>query len=303
MLDWNDLRYFLAVARSGSTLAASTQLRASQSTVSRRITALEEQLGVQLFVRKPSGYELTPRGRSVLPAAESVEAAILNFSDGVAAESRRLAGTVRVSTVESAANSWVIPAVGVLRERHPDIRVEILTSEHYVDLARGEADVAVRFGPRPTQETLVVRHLLDMLESFYATHAMVDRLGIPENAADLARYPLVATTDDESMINRWIAQHLPGAEIAHRANSMSSISAAVRSGLGAAILPCMMADGMPGLVRLLPPIEELTTPGWMVTTDSARRQPHIRAVIDVVVEQIQQTLARRPPHLAVAQAA
>ena len=90
MLDWNDLRYFLAVARSGSTLAASTQLRASQSTVSRRITALEEQLGVQLFVRKPSGYELTPRGRSVLPAAESVEAAILNFSDGVAAESRRV---------------------------------------------------------------------------------------------------------------------------------------------------------------------------------------------------------------------
>lgn len=303
MLDWNDLRYFLAVARSGSTLAASTQLRASQSTVSRRITALEEQLGVQLFVRKPSGYELTPRGRSVLPAAESVEAAILNFSDGVAAESRRLAGTVRVTTVESAANSWVIPAVGVLRERHPDIRVEILTSEHYVDLARGEADVAVRFGPRPTQETLVVRHLVDMLESFYATHALIDRLGPSESIDDLARYPIIATTDDENIINRWIAQQLPGAEIAHRASSMSSISAAVRSGLGAAILPCMMADAMPGLVRLLPPIVELTTPGWMVTTDSARRQPHIRAVIDVVVEQIQQTLARRPPHLAVVQAA
>lgn len=303
MLDWNDLRYFLAVARTGSTLAASKQLRASQSTVSRRITALEEQLGVQLFVRRPSGYELTPRGQSVLPAAESVEAAILNFSDGVAAESRRLAGTVRISTVESAVNAWVIPAVGLLREQHPEIRVEILTSEHYVDLARGEADVAVRFGPRPTQESLVVRHLLDMLESFYATHEMVDRLGMPASVEDLARYPLVASTDDTNITNRWIAQHLPDAEIAHRSSSMSSISAAVRSGLGAAILPCMMADAMPGLVRLLPPIEELTTPGWMVTTDTARRQPHIRAVIDLVVEQIQQTLAQRPVHLAVAQAA
>jgi DNA-binding transcriptional LysR family regulator len=303
MLDWNDLRYFLSVARTGSTLSASKQMRVSQSTVSRRITALEEQLEVKLFVRKPSGYDLTPRGEAVLPAAERVEAAILGFADGIAAESRRLAGTVRLSTVESAANAWVIPAVGVLRGQHPEIRVEILTSEHYVDLARGEADIAVRFGPRPTQESLIVRHLLDMLESFYAPRAMVARLGMPADLADLARYPLVSSTDVGNLTNRWIAVRLPDAEIAQRASSLSSIMASVRSGLGAAILPCMMADAMPELVRLLPPIEELTTPGWMVTTDEARRQPHIRAVIDVVVEQIQTSLAQRPPHLAVAQAA
>ncbi|WP_284125794.1 LysR family transcriptional regulator [Parerythrobacter aestuarii] len=303
MLDWNDLRYFLAVARTGSTLAASKDLKVSQSTVSRRITALEDAIEVKLFVRKPSGYDLTPRGQAVLPIAQKAEEAMLAFADGVAAESRRLSGTVRLSTVESAANAWVIPAMGVLREQHPEVRVEILTSEHYVDLARGEADVAVRFGPKPTQETLVVRHLVDMLESFYAPRDMVDRLGMPKDVADLARYPLVASTDDNSLTNRWIAQHLPGTEITQRASSMSSIIASVRSGLGAAILPCMMADGMPELVRLLPPIEELTTPGWMVTTDEARRQPHIRAVIDLVVEQIRQTLARQPADLTLVQAA
>jgi DNA-binding transcriptional LysR family regulator len=303
MLDWNDLRYFLSVTRTGSTLAASKQLKVSQSTVSRRITALEEQVETKLFIRKPSGYELTPRGQSVLPAAESVESAILTFSDGIEAESRRLAGTVRLSTVESAANAWVIPAVALLRNRHPEIRVEILTSEHYVDLARGEADVAVRFGPKPTQDSLIVRHLLDMLEGFYATEEMVERLGMPAAIADLAHYPIVASTNNESITNRWLKEHVPDAEIAQRASSLSSIIASVRSGLGAAILPCMMGDDISRLVRLLPPIEELTTPSWMVTTDEARRQPHIRAVIDLVVEQIQSTLAQRPAHLSVAKAA
>ena len=303
MLDWNDLRYFLSVARTGSTLAASKQLRVSQSTVSRRITALEEQIELKLFIRKQSGYKLTPRGRSVLPAAEKVESAILAFSDGVEAETRRLSGTVRVSTVESAANAWVIPAVGLLRRHHPDVRVEILTSERYVDLARGEADVAIRFGPKPTQDTLIVRHLVDMLESFYAAKEVVEKLGMPASVADLARYPIVASTDTESIMNQWVEDQIPHAKIEQRANSMSSIIASVRSGLGAAILPCIMGDDIAGVVRLLPPIEELTAPCWMVTTDEARRQPHVRAVIDLVIKQIQLALAKRPEHLTVAHAA
>lgn len=303
MLNWNDLRYFLAVARTGSTLAASKQLKVSQSTISRRVTALEDMTGVKLFIRKPSGYSLTPRGKSMLPAAESVEAAILSFSDSIAAEARRLAGTVRLTTVESAANAWIIPVLGLLRARYPDLRVEIMTSDKNLDLSRGEADVAIRFGQKPTEETLIVRHLLDMQESFYANEELVAKLGMPENLADLARYPLVMSVDREGGINRWVTEHLPDAEIEQRANTLSSIIASVRSGIGASILPCMMGDDTHGLVRLVPPIVELTTPGWMVTTDDARRQPHIRAVIDFVVEQIQLSLDRRSPHLSVVQAA
>jgi DNA-binding transcriptional LysR family regulator len=303
MLDWNDLRYFLAVARTGSTLAASKQLKVSQATVSRRVTVLEDGIGVQLFVRKPSGYSLTPRGESVLPAAESVEAAVLSFSDSIAAEARRLAGTVRLTTVESAANAWVIPALGLLRARYPDLRVEIITSDQNLDLFRGEADVALRFGKKPVEESLIVRHLTDMQETFYANEELVSRLGMPADLGDIARYPLIASVDREGLINRWLSENLPNAEIAHRANTLSSIIASVRSGIGASILPCLMGDDTRGLVRLLPPIMELTTPGWMVTTDAARRQPHIRAVIDFVVEQIQLWISRRPPHLAMVRAA
>lgn len=295
MLDWNDLRYVLAVARTGSTLAASKQLKVSQATVSRRVTALEQEVGVQIFVRKPSGYSLTQRGEMLLPAAEAVEESILTFSDRVAMESRRLSGTVRLTTVESAANAWVIPALAQLRARFPDVRVEIITTDDNLDLARGEADLAIRFGNKPTEETLVVRHLTDMEESFYASHELVARLGMPECLSDLARYPLVTTMADTSFINSWISTHLPDAEIVHRTNRLSSIIASVRTGIGASILPCLMGDDIRHLVRLVPPITELTTPGWMVTTDQARRQPHVRAVIDFIVGQIQEWLARRPP--------
>ncbi|MGB5482903.1 LysR family transcriptional regulator [Parasphingorhabdus sp.] len=303
MLDWNDLRYFLAVARTGSTLAAAKHLRVSQSTISRRVTALEDEIGVKLFIRKASGYSLTPRGKSVLPAAESVEAAALSFSDSIAAEARRIAGTVRLTTVESAANAWIIPTLGLLRARYPDLRVEIMTSDRNLDLLRGEADVALRFGEKPTEETLIVRHLIDMQETFYAHQNLVAELGMPDDLAEIARYPLIMPMERDGTINRWLIENFSDAKIAHRANTLSSIIASVRSGVGASILPCLMGDDTRGLVRLLPPIAELTTPGWMVTTDDARRQPHIRALIDFVVEQIQLSVARSPAHLAVVQAA
>lgn len=303
MLDWNDLRYFLAVARVGSTLAASKQMKVSQATVSRRVSVLEDTIGVRLFVRKPSGYSLSPRGKALLPAAEAVEASILAFSDGIAAEARRLSGTVRLTTVESAANAWVIPALALLRTSHPDVRVEIITTDINLDLARGEADIGIRFGKKPTQDALIVRHLTDMEESLYASSVLVERLGLPESISDVARFPFVMSLDDTSPYSIWLMKHFPEAEIAHRANTLSSIIASVKNGLGAALLPCLMGDDMRGLVRLVPPIEELTTPGWMVTTDDARRQPHIRAVIDFIVDQIQMWLIRRPPHLAVVRAA
>lgn len=295
MFDWNDLRHFLAVARTGSTLAASRGLRVSQATVSRRVTVLEEALGTPLFARSASGYELTARGRSVLPAAEAVEAAVLAFDEGVKAETRRLSGKVLLTTVESAANSWVIPALAALRAEHPEIEVEIVTTDTPLDLARGEADVAIRFGRRPTQETLVVRHLTDLEECFYASRDMVTRLGRPADFAELARYPMVAYSDDRlGEIGEWITANVPSARIVQRANALSSIVAAVRAGVGAAVIPTILGDDVRGLVRLMPPIPPRST-CWLVTTDAVRRQPHVRAVIDCVIAQVEATTRRPRP--------
>jgi DNA-binding transcriptional LysR family regulator len=303
MLDWNDLRYFLAVARTGSTLAASKQLKVSQATVSRRISVLEEAIGAELFVRSPSGYSLSSRGEAVLPSAEAVEESILAFSDGIAAETRRLSGTVRLTTVESAAQTWIAPALALLRRNHPDIKVELVTSDDNLDLARGEADVAIRFGTKPVEETLIVRHIIDLEEAVYASHDLVARLGMPATIADLSRYPMVMGLDPVNWFNSWLSEQVRDVEVAHRANTLSGIIAGVKMGLGASMLPCLMGDNLKGLVRLLPPIPELTTSGWMVTTDHARKQPHVRAVIDFVVEQIQAPARQSPAHLSVVRAA
>lgn len=284
MLDWNDLRYFLAVARAGSTLSASKQMRVSQATVSRRIGVLEEALGATLFVRAPNGYSLTPRGAAVLPAAESVEAAIESLNVLVDAERRRLTGVVRITTVEGAANQIVLPALAGFRTLHPEVRGELIVHERNLDLARGEADIAIRFGPRPTEEALIIRHLFDLEESVYVQRDFVVRLGKPASHAELARFPLVGfSADMPSPIMAWYAQVAPDAEIVHRSNTLSGLIAAARSGLGASVMPCLIGDSVKDLVRLFPPIAELTTPGWLVTTDSARQQPHVRAMIDYLV--------------------
>jgi DNA-binding transcriptional LysR family regulator len=304
MFDWNDLRYFLAVARSGSTLAASKKLKVSQATVSRRIGVLEEAVGTALFTRKPSGYDLTPRGAALLPEAEGVEAAVLAFTSRIEAETRRLTGTVRLTTVEAAANEWVIPALPSFRALHPDVQVSIITANEYLDLARDEADLAIRFGQKPTQDSLIVRHLLDLEESLYASKAMVARLGMPAAYADLQRFPIVLMSEDRMGIaNAWLDKMAPGAAVAHRADTFSGIIASIKAGLGISVLPCLMGDDDPALVRLFPPIAELTTPGWMVTTDMARRQPHVRALIDFIVEHTQTNLALRLKARTLAQAA
>ena len=293
MFNWNDLRFFLMVARTGSTMAASRQLRVSQATVSRRLTELEAQLGVQLFTHQASGYSLTARGEALLPLAEAVELEVDRFGHAVGAEMRRISGRVRLTTVESAANSWVIPALRVLSERYPDIEVEVIATDANLDLARGEADIAIRFGPMPDQESLIVRHLVALEETFYAKRELVAKLGLPVDHAGIARYPIITDSIDRTgRFSRWIEVNVPDGRIVHRVNSLSGLVAGVRAGIGAALLPSIMGDDLRDLVRLMPPIEELSTPCWMVTTRAARSQPHIRAVIDQVVEQVQIVVAR-----------
>jgi DNA-binding transcriptional LysR family regulator len=300
MSDWDDIRYFLAVARSGSTLAAARDLRVSQATISRRVSLFEERLGIELFSRSPAGYALTARGAALVPLAEAVEAAAGGFHDAVGAESRRVSGKVRLTTIESAANAWVIPALARLAQSHPGIEVEVVTSDHFLDLARGEADVAIRFGAPPSDEALVARKLTELEECLYASREMVTRLGRPASFAEVARYPLVGDTIGQTgWFNNWIEANIPGAHVAHRVQSISGIVAAVRAGLGAAILPTIMGDDIKGLVRLLPPIKELTMQCWMVTTDQARRQPHVRAVIDAVVAVVEMQMDREPRQPAV----
>jgi DNA-binding transcriptional LysR family regulator len=304
MLDWNDLRYFLGVARSGSTLAASRSLKVAQATVSRRITALEQALGTALFIRSPSGYTLSVRGQAVLAEAEQVERSIEALVNSVEAEGRRLNGTVRLTTVESAANVWLMPALAAFRAQHPAVVAEVIVDDRALDIARGEADIAIRFGNPPQDESLVIRRIVELHESVYVRQDLADQLGLPNNYAGLTRYPIIGFSGPGvGHIAKWVTDLGPDANVVHSANTLSSVIAAVRTGMGAAVIPCLIGDTTSGLVRLFPPIPELTTPGWIVTTASARQQPHIRALLDFIADHIRESVAKTAERYGVANAA
>ncbi|WP_281399776.1 LysR family transcriptional regulator [Sphingomonas rhizophila] len=144
MFDWNDLRYFIAVARVGSTLAAGRSMRVSQTTVSRRIAALEQSLGLLLFDRRQAGYALTPAGKQLLDRAIVVEQAALSFAEAAGFQSRDNSGTVRVTTSDIFSNTFLPPWLAELHEAHPDIRIELDECGTVRDLGAGEADVAIR---------------------------------------------------------------------------------------------------------------------------------------------------------------
>jgi DNA-binding transcriptional LysR family regulator len=304
MLDWNDLRYFLGVARTGSTLAASRSMRVAQATVSRRITALEEALGTKLFVRSPSGYSLSVRGLAVLAAAEQVERSINALVNSVEAEGRRLSGTVRLTTVESAANVWLMPALAAFRAQHPAVTAEVIVDDRALDIARGEADIAIRFGTPPQDESLVIRRIVELHESVYVRRDLAEQLGMPNSHEGLLRYPLIGISGPGvGQIAQWMKDLGPDANIIHSANTLSAVIAAVRAGMGAAVMPCLIGDTMSGLVRLFPPIAELTTPGWLVTTTSARQQPHVRALLDFIADHIRKSVVDTEQRYRVADAA
>ena len=144
IMDWNDLRYLLAVARDGSTLAAARELRVSQTTVARRIAALEEALGFPLFEKRQAGYALTPAGHDLLVRAEEVESAANAFSEAASAQSRDVSGSVKITTEEVYAITIVAPLLRELHETHPGIVIELDTSRQVRDLGAGEADISLR---------------------------------------------------------------------------------------------------------------------------------------------------------------
>jgi molybdate transport repressor ModE-like protein len=289
--DWNDLRVLLAVARKGSTTAAARELETSPSTAARRVTALEEALGVELFERRPDGYHLTEAGRALVPAAERMEAAAAEAVERLEALARGASGVVRLTTLDSAATEWVIPILRRFHEAHPRVHVEVLTGDTKLDLLRGEADVALRFGPRPTETGLVVRRLRTIETALYCSQAYAAKRGLPADVAALNEHAIVRGSGyvDERPHHRWLAEHAPRAMIAHRSNSSIGILEAVRRGLGIGSLATDTGDLYPELVRLVGIGPVFTADVWLITTEDARKLAHVRALLDFMTAELKTT--------------
>jgi DNA-binding transcriptional LysR family regulator len=282
MFDWNDLTYFLAVARHGSTIAAGKALGLSQSTVHRRLSELERRLGHKLVTRHTTGYRLTAFGEALLPHAEHVEAAIKELERHVGDAAHDAAGIIRVTCPEP-----IVYRMTALIDRfhaeHPKLRVEFVTSDRYLDLSKGEADVAFRSGD--TDEELIGRKIADSIWAVYASRAYIERHGKPERVEDLSRHALVCFDESLSQhrASKWLAEIAPGATIAARNNSVLGLVYAVKSGVGVGPLPTAIGDDQADLVRVLGPIPELARSWRLLTHPDLRRTPRVAAFFDFII--------------------
>ncbi|HEX8527952.1 LysR family transcriptional regulator [Allosphingosinicella sp.] len=294
--DWDDLRYFLAVARDGSTLGAGRTLRVSQTTVARRLAAFEAALGLVLFERRQAGYALTPAGEALVARAEAVEAAVASFAEAAAVQSRDSTGSVCLTATEFHAITILPPILRDLHSAHPGIRIELETSDRPLDLAAGEADVALRGGVIAASGGLVGRRIGADPWTVYCSRAYAAAHARPSSAADLRGHAIVGGGGDRvwPAYREWLRQHRLEEAVTIHHSSASGLLAAVRAGAGLAVLPSFIADRDPDLVRCLPPARSDHSELWILTHERLRHTPRIRAVMDFLGERLAK-LAREAP--------
>jgi DNA-binding transcriptional LysR family regulator len=288
MLCWDDLRYFLAVARTGSTLGAGKALKVSQTTAARRVAALEEALELRLFERRQAGYALTPAGEALVAQAQAVEKAAGAFAESAAAQAREASGTVRLTAVEVYAVTLLPELLKELRAVHPGIRIELDTTELARDLAAGEADVALRGGVPAEGGGLVGRRIAADPWTVYCSRSYAQANALPANMEELARHPIIGGGGEYvwPVYRRWLRHHGLEDAVVIEHGSTSGLLAAVRSGMGLAVLPSFMADRDPELVRVVEPPESDHMELWLLTHERIRHAPRVRAVMDFLGDRL-----------------
>lgn len=288
-MEWDDVRSFLAIARARTLSGAARNLGVRQSTMSRRLDALEHKAGARLLQRTSGGYELTALGEAVLGNAERMEAEAIAVERIVQGRDVALSGVVRLTTVEFIAEVLLPGAIRTLQRQYPRITIDVLSDPRSLNLSRREADLAIRM-TRFEGSQLVSRRLATTASALYVgADYLADVAGGTEPA-------IVTVLEDQAHLPeaRWLEEQLPKARVALRSNSRAAQRAAVQAGLGAACLPCIMGDGYPGLVRMPGAGPGPAREVWLGVHSDLRHMPRIRAVIDV----LDQAFARARHQLA-----
>lgn len=277
MLYWDDIRYFLAVARTGSTAAAARSLGVNQTTVARRIGELERALGAVLFDRRKDGFALRAEAAELRAVADRIAVEVGAFQNLGSGLDRGLS-RIRVTTNEPLANAIMAPAIAAFGGRYPDVRIELMVSPRVLDLARGEADVALRAAPLPGDSDLIARRVGDAAWGVYCSRDYARVHGAPATLCDLdGRRVLVI--DDPS--GGKIADLAPGARIEQR-ETLNDLCIAARAGVGVVSLPCVLGEYQTDLVLCLVQPEP-TTPIWLIYHERLRQSAELRALLDAVI--------------------
>lgn len=283
-LNWDDMRVFLAIAREGSLSAAARRLGITQPTAGRRLKVLEEALSARLFDRLPQGFLPTTAGSELLPLAEAMERSAEAVALRQPSLADRVRGTVRVSVGEVTAQ-FLAPRLPWLRQRLPEIELELPVSHLVANLSRREADLVIR-DCLPENPGLVARKLGSFAFAVYGARDYV-----AANPAALGevrwRDCTWAGFDEEHHYfpgQQWLLSRLEGRVPPLRFNDAMVLQEAIRAGAGLGVLPCFASDSDPALVRLTPPIAEVESVKHLIVHPDLRRVPSVRAVMDALIE-------------------
>ncbi|MCG8692242.1 MAG: LysR family transcriptional regulator [Minwuiales bacterium] len=272
---WDDIRYFLAASRAATLTQAARSLKVSQPTVGRRLKALETRLGASLFERLPDRLELTEAGRALLPYAHEMErqsADLAQALDRLAAAPDR---TVRVTAITSVA-TFLAGRFGDVERACAPVAVELIGTGERLNLARQEADIALRMNRPPTRGDLVCRKIGQIAYALY---------GLPETAGG-TRFIGFRKNPRKQSQSGWLDDFVRDGQFPLRVNDLHLRLEAARAGVGVTVLPCHLGDADDRLARVREPIEGLTEDIFLLMHESRRDDPAVRGVADAIAETV-----------------
>lgn len=277
--DWNLLKSFLAVYETGSLSGAARRLGASQPTLGRHIKELEQALNLQLFIRHPHGFEATENGRELARRAQAVGATIADFTRGAAGLMEQLAGTIRVTASEPIAYHILPNAIRPLREKEPEVEIELIVDNAIRNLSRQEADIALRQSV-PTEEDLIAQRVGTLELGLYASQAFLHRLGPPNLTSIIEGRHLIGS--NHAPLPPHVADQIP-VDISRRSfwfrsDSFLAQRAMMRAGLGIGSELVLIAEQEPELVRLLPTLDIPPQELWLVAHRDMMNSRLVRTV-------------------------
>jgi DNA-binding transcriptional LysR family regulator len=278
---WDDVRFFLAVARAGSLSGAARVLGVGHVTVGRRIALLEKRLGVTVLQRTPDGFDVTSAGEAILRRCIIMENAALDLERAAAGRDSLAVGSIRLTATEALAHRVIAPAIAELRKNHPDLRVDLAVGVRSLDIARREADLAVRVG-RPSGSGLVCRKLGEVGYSLYASRCYLAKHGTPQRGEGLAGHDLITFTGAPAATSPFFTESLDEARIALRCDNPLIQLQAAANGIGIAELACFLGDDGADLVRIWPGEPPALRSVWLVLHEDLRRSARIRVVSSLI---------------------
>lgn len=296
MLDWDDLRYFLAVAQHGTLSQAARALDVTQPTVGRRIANLERRLGAELFVRSAAGFLLSETGTGMLAHAEAMRDHALRAETMTSGSALRVEGPVRITASEWLVRSVIGPTVAALVAKHPGLELELLAEARHFNLVKREADIALRPSEFP-HDSVFQRAVATLEFGLYASDSYLARCGAPDFAAGSPGHVLITMTKDMGNIvdAEWAGTWFSRAHVAARVNGREPMAVLAAAGVGVTCLPCFLGDATPGLRQLTTPAPSPLRKLWLGVHRSARRTPRIHVTASFLAESLRRLSAALHP--------